>query len=290
MKILITGKNSFVGAGFKKLSQFRDVEEISLYDNRPEDIDFRNIDVVLHLAAVVHQKKKIPEHLYYDINRDLCLRTARCAKNAGVKHFVFLSTVKVYGESAGNVIRTEDSPCHPNDPYGKSKYEAEQALHEIEDSDFTVSVIRSPVVYGEGVKANILSIIKLIDHFYFLPLGKIANKRSFVYLGNLVAYIDAIIGRREPGTFIASDDASLSTTELVEMISNELGKRNIIFPLPKIGVKCTNIIFPGLSGRLFGSLEFDNTETKKKLSFKPPYSAIEGMRETVYAYKRNFNR
>lgn len=287
MKILITGKNSFVGSGFKKYSIYKDIEEISLIENKPEDIDFSRYDVLLHLAAIVHQKKKIPEQVYYEVNHDLCIRTAKCAKEAGVRHFVFLSTVKVYGESAGVERRDETSPCFPDDAYGKSKYDAEKSLRLLEDQNFIVSVIRPPVVYGEGVKANIHSLIKLIDNIRILPFAQTNNKRNFLYVGNLVGYIDSIIEMRASGIYLALDDKPLSTTELIKMISDELGKKTLLLPLPDFFVKFGVKIFPGLFGRLFGSLEFENSKTIDKLNFQFPYSTREGIRKTVTAYKNN---
>src|SRR5450759_5019064 len=186
-KILITGAKSFVGTSFRKFSQFENTDEISLYENKPEDIDFSRYDVILHLAAIVHQSKKISESEYFKVNRDLCLRTAESAKKAGIKQFVFLSTLKVYGDFIQNTeLRNEHSKCFPEDAYGKSKHEAEIGLKKLEDPDFTVSIIRPPLVYGEGVIANMLSIVKIIEFFPFLPLGCINNRRNFIYTENLV--------------------------------------------------------------------------------------------------------
>ncbi|MCX6254225.1 MAG: NAD-dependent epimerase/dehydratase family protein, partial [Bacteroidia bacterium] len=201
-KILITGSNSFVGTNFRKFSQYKEIDEISLFNNNPEDIDFSRYDVVLHLAAIVHQSKKIPESEYFNVNRDLCLRIAENAKKAGIKQFVFLSTLKVYGDFVPDLdLRNENSRCFPNDAYGKSKYEAEIGLKKFEDVNFTVSIIRTPLVYGEGVRANMLSIIKLVDSFPLLPFGKISNKRNFTYIENLVGFIDRIIEKKASGTF-----------------------------------------------------------------------------------------
>ena len=165
-KVLITGANSFVGTNFIKYSQFRDTEEISLLNKRPEDIDFEKYDVVLHLAAIVHQSKKITEAEYFRVNRDLCLRVAEHAKKRGIRQFVFLSTLKVYGEFVnGSDLRNEDSECFPDDAYGRSKYSAEIELKKLEDEHFILSIIRTPLVYGEGVKANMINLVKLVDLF-----------------------------------------------------------------------------------------------------------------------------
>ena len=196
------------------------------FDKNPEDIDFTGYDVVIHLVAIVHQTIKISEVEYFKINRDLCLEVAKFAKKAGVKQFVFLSTVKVYGKFIkGYSFWNEKSQCFPDDAYGKSKYAAEIALKELNDNNFTVSIVRTPLVYGEGVKANMLSILKLIKKSHFLPFKNVNNRRSFTSAENLVAFIDRIIEKRAAGIFIAMDKDAISTTELVINDFKTLGKK-----------------------------------------------------------------
>jgi UDP-glucose 4-epimerase len=284
-KVLITGANSFVGTNFLKYSQFRGTEDISLFDKKPEEIEFEKYEVVLHLAAIVHQSNKIPEAEYFRVNRDLCLRVAEQAKKRGIRQFVFLSTLKVYGEFVnGSGLRNEDSECFPDDAYGKSKYSAEIGLKKLEDENFTISIIRTPLIYGEGVKANMINLIKLVDSFLVLPLGKIENKRNFTYSENLVGYIDQIIKKQSSGIFIAMDEYALSTTELVNYLSKYLGKKVRLFRLPLIFVHIGTFFIPSYFERLYGSLEFDNSKTKEVLNFKPPYSSEEGIKRMVYYY------
>lgn len=287
-KILITGANSFLGKNYIRHSKFRDVEEVSLIEKIPEDIKFNQFSIIIHLAAIVHQSKKISENVYFEINRDLCHKVAENAKKAGVKQFVFLSTVKVYGDSrGGSKPLNEDSPCNPDDSYGKSKLEAEHGLRKLEDENFTVSIIRTPLVYGSGVKANMLSIMKLCEQFPILPFGDIDNRRSFTFVENLVAYIDRIIEKRESGVFIAMDKDSLSTSELLRLISKYLRKKVILIKVPEIFLKIGNVFFPQILSRLYGSLEFDNSKTLKLLDFKTPYSTEEGIKKMVDAYIAN---
>jgi nucleoside-diphosphate-sugar epimerase len=279
-KILITGANSFVGINFMKYSKYKYIGEVSLYKTRPEDIDYGNYDVILHLAALVHQTKRIPDNIYYEVNRDLCLQIAELAKKAGIKQFVFLSSLKVYGEAFNDSeIRNEDSKCFPDDAYGKSKYEAEIGLRKLENTDFTISVIRPPLIYGDRVKANMLSLLNLIKSFPFLPFGKIYNKRNFVYTENLVGFIDRIIENRASGTFIAKDKGTLSTTELVIFLSKFLGKKVILFKLPKLIIRVGTYFKPGIFESLFGSMEFDNSKTINHLSYSPPFSTEEGIKK-----------
>jgi nucleoside-diphosphate-sugar epimerase len=287
-KILITGTNSFVGTNIRKYSKYTEIEEISLFDKNPEDIDFTGYDVVIHLVAIVHQTIKISEVEYFKINRDLCIEVAKFAKKAGVKQFVFLSTVKVYGKFIkGYSFWNEKSQCFPDDAYGKSKYAAEIALKELNDSNFTVSIVRTPLVYGEGVKANMLSILKLIKKFHFLPFKNVNNRRSFTSAENLVAFIDRIIEKRASGIFIAMDKDAISTSELVLMISDTLGKKVRLFKMPELFVKIGIILLPKFFDRLYGSFEMDNTETLRVLEFTPPLSSQEGIKKMVHSFKES---
>jgi nucleoside-diphosphate-sugar epimerase len=287
MKILIIGKNSFIGNNIIEHSRYKDIDQISLLDTKPSDIDFTGINIVIHLAAIVHQSKKIPESEYFKINRDLCLDVAVNAKKAGVKQFIFLSTVKVYGEcKSESEPLTEDFVCVPNDSYGKSKLEAENGLRKLEDENFSVSIIRTALVYGIGVKANMLSILKLVDKVPFLPFNNINNRRSFTYIENLVAYIDCIIEKKASGIFLAKDNESLSTTTLVKLISKQLGKKVILFKMPYIFLKICRFIMPNIIDRLYGSFEINNKKTIEILNFKVPFTAEEGVSRMVTDYKR----
>jgi nucleoside-diphosphate-sugar epimerase len=287
-KILIVGSQSFIGKNFLTYSKFRDVDEVSLIERRPEDIDFRGIDAVIHLAAIVHQFKKTPESEYYKINRDLCLKVAENAKKNGVKQFVFLSTFKVYGELIPPpVVLDENSPCQPIDAYGKSKYEAELGLKKLEDAGFVVSIVRTPLVYGVGVKANMRSLLNLVHKIPVLPFGKMTNNRCYTFVENLVAFIDRIIELNASGSFIAMDENPLSTTELVNYISKYFEKKVYLFKLPDVIIRFLAFFSPGTINSLYGSFESDNHKTLEKLNFRPPYSSQEGVKKMVLAFKRS---
>jgi nucleoside-diphosphate-sugar epimerase len=290
-KILITGTDSFVGKNFIQYSSYKNIDTISLFKNKPEDIDFEKYEVVIHLVAIVHQTISIPEEDYFRINKDLCLRVAENAKKAGIKQFIFLSTVKVYGKFIrGSKPWTEDSECYPDDSYGKSKYEAEKSLKELEDKDFIVSVLRTPLVYGEGVRANMLSIMKLISVSHILPFKDLHNRRNFTSAENLVAFIDRIIKIRASGTFIAMDDDAISTSQLVKLIARYLGRKIILFKLPDFIIKTGIFLFPNIFDRLYGSFEMDNSKTLKILDFKPPITINEGIKKMVESFKNNLIR
>lgn len=285
IKVLITGANSFVGKNFIQNSQYKNIDEICLINNIVEDINFSYFDAVLHVAAIVHQTEKIAEKKYFRVNCDLAVEVAMKAKKQGVKHFVFLSTVKVYGDyHPEKGIWKEDSECNPSDSYGRSKYAAEKALSLLVDDSFAVSIIRPPLIYGVGVRANMLSIIKLIDRFPILPLGKIRNKRSFTSIENLVQLIDRVLEKRISGVFLAMDDKPLSTTELAIIIAKHMKKRVWLFPLPGFVVFIGKNVLPGIFDRLYGSFEIDNTQTRKLLDYSPALSSDNGIKKMVLAY------
>ncbi|MBK9390230.1 MAG: NAD-dependent epimerase/dehydratase family protein [Bacteroidetes bacterium] len=190
-----------------------------------------------------HQSKKTPAEEYYKVNRDLSLQVAENAKNAGVKQFIFLSTFKVYGKLIHPVKINEKSPCLPNDAYGQSKYEAEIGLAKLEAVNFKVAIIRTPLVYGIGVKANMLSLLRLVNKMPVLPFGKLNNNRCYTFVENLVAFIDRIIEIEANGVFIAMDEKPLSTTELVNYISKYLDKRTIFFKIPDVFVRIVSFFF-----------------------------------------------
>lgn len=281
-RILVTGEDSFIGNNFMRFSKNRDIEEVSLFTNKPEEIDFSPFDVVLHLVAIVHQSIKIDDKEYFKINRDLCIRVAQQAKIAGVKQFIFLSTVKVYGQFIpGSDAWNEFSRCNPDDAYGKSKYEVELELKKLESKDFIVSIVRTPLVYGTGVRANMKNIIKLVNIFPVLPFGKVNNKRNFTYVENLVELIDRIVELKASGVFIAMDEEPLSTTELVKLISSALNKKRILIQVPSFVIKAGKSLMPKIFDRLYGSFVLDNTHTKKILGYKPSVTAREGIARTV---------
>jgi UDP-glucose 4-epimerase len=287
-KILITGSNSFVGTNYIKFSKYEDIDEVCLYTNRPENIDFKRYDVILHLVAIVHQKITIPDDEYYRINCDLTINVAKEAKKAGVKQFVFLSTVKVYGKyRTESGFWNETSECFPEDAYGKSKYAAELALKKLEDENFRVSIIRTPLVYGKGVKANMLGLIKLVKSSRVLPFKNIKNRRNFTAAENLVAFIDRIIEKKASGVFIAMDKNAISTTELVVIISEILGKRLYLFKIPEFYVKIGFGIFPKLFDRLYGSYEMDNSKTLEILGFEPPLSTKKGVKNMINSFQKH---
>lgn len=279
-QILISGENSFIGKAFKDLSSYRQVKLISLRGINPEEIDFTGIDVILHLSAIVHSTKEIPFSEYLNINRDLAFNFARSAKNAGVKQFIFLSTVKVYGKFHGPVW-TEFSSCNPIDYYGDSKWQAENGLRQLNDDSFTISIIRTPLVYGPGNRANMEKLFRLVRLMPVLPFRKSGNLRHYNYIGNLVSLIDRVIETKCPGTFISMDQDPVSTGDLVRYISEGMNKRVFLVRFPDIFAWLLKKLFPSDYERLFGSFIIDNSITRKTLNYTPLFSTREGIHKTL---------
>jgi UDP-glucose 4-epimerase len=277
MKLLITGSNGFVGSYF--INKYQGKYKIKTFSFLKEDInslDCSDIDVVFHLSALVHQMGGASFEEYERVNVIQTLQLAKKAKESGIKHFVFMSTVKVYGEETDSKY-SENSICNPEDEYGKSKLKAELELQKLEDEDFKVSIIRTPIVYGYGVKANIKSLINLVNKVPLLPFGKIENKRSMVYIGNLCHLVYEIITQEKSGIFLACDDEPLSTSRLIELVAKNLDKKIYLVKIPFFET-LLKILKPSFHKRLYGSLEIDNTITKEKLNLKNPYSVEDGIR------------
>ena len=280
LKILVTGSSGYIGSNFiNYFSNKYSFIRFSLLKSPLNSIDFANIDTVLHCAALVHQKMGIPYKEYLEVNVNYPILLAKKAKESGVKQFVFISTVAVYGEE--NRLLKESTVCKPETSYGKSKFEAEKLLQELENDNFIVSIIRPPMVYGEDAPGNIEALVKLVKKIPLLPFGKIGNRRSFVYIGNLCHLIDAVLEKRQSGVFLASDDKPLSTTRLIELISDALGKKVYLVKIPFFEA-LLKMLKPSLHKKLYESLEVDNSSTKEVLGLKDPYDIEDGIRLMIH--------
>lgn len=284
MKILLTGSSGFIGSYF--INRFAGKYEIATFSflkDNLDTLDLTNIDAIIHLSALVHQMGGAEKEAYEKVNVTQTIALAKKAKESGVKHFVFMSTVKVYGEETNNTYK-EDTICKPEDDYGKSKLKAENTLLKMEDDRFKVSIVRTPIVYGYGVKANIKNLVNLISKISVLPFGDMKNRRSMVYIGNLSYLINEIIQQHQSGIFLASDDEPVSTTQLIEYIASALGKKVHLVKVPFFE-RLLKLIKPSFHQRLFGSLEVDNSQTKKVLGLKNPYSTEEGIKYMIEGEK-----
>jgi UDP-glucose 4-epimerase len=278
--ILITGASGFIGQYF--VQNYDDKYTIKKFSFLNDDFDLlelEGIDTIIHLSALVHQMGGAHKEEYEKVNVIQTMALAEKAKECGVQQFIFMSTVKVYGEET-DIQYNEESPCLPQDAYGESKLKAEQILQKMSNGNFMVSIIRTPIVYGAGVKANIKNLIKLVDKVPILPFGDIDNKRSMLYVGNLAHLIDELIRQEKRGIFLASDDECYSTRELILLISRVLNKKRYLIKVPFFK-KILKSLKPTFYKRLYESLEVDNNKSKHNLNLHNIYSTKEGLFLTI---------
>jgi len=278
MNILVSGSSGFLGP-YVLMEVEGNIETISLRSVDWNNLNLKRYDTIIHLAGKAHDMNALEDKEYFKINRDLTREFATRAKNDGVSQFVFVSTIKVYGEGGDQVI-TEQSEVSPQDAYAKSKMEAEDLLTSLDDPSFVVSILRPPLIYGDGVKGNLRNIIRLCKKLPFLPLGGINNKRSMVYAANVGSMINKIIIERRPGVYIPTDENPLSTTELVKNICECLGNRKWIPYIP-ILPSIVRIMKPRIYKRLYGNFVVDNSMSREALCWVPSYSIGEGIRDMV---------
>ncbi len=274
--LLITGSSGYLGSVF--IETFDDdykIFKFSLLKMKLDTLKLEHINVILHFAALVHQKKVKAYEDYFKINTEYPVELARKAKKSGVGHFIYISSVAVYGDKR-SLVR-EATACNPVTPYGKSKLVAENELLKLGDDNFTVSILRPPMIYGRNAPGNIALLIKLIKMAIILPLGGINNKRSFVYVGNLVALINQIIQKRQSGIFLAADDEPLSTTQLINLISKGMKKNVALVNIPAFSLLLQKLK-PSLHNKLYRNFEIDDSFTKSVLDYRNPYTVEEGMR------------
>ena len=284
-RILLTGSRGFLGSYFlKKYTSSHSIQTFSFLNDNFATLHVKDIDVVVHLSALVHQMGGASTAAYEDINVTQTLALACKAKESGVRHFIFMSTVKVYGEESDEVY-TENVTCKPQDEYGKSKLKAEKKLQKLEDDNFKISIVRTPIVYGYGVKANLKNLMVLVDKVPVLPFGDIKNRRSLTYVGNLCALLECIIQKQQRGIFLASDDKALSTTQLIQAIATVKKRSCWLFAFPFFP-QLLKWLKPSFYKRLFESLEVDNRETKRLLAFENPYTVEEGIGFMVHGEKQ----
>lgn len=307
MKVLVTGANGFVGRCLCEALIDNGVE-VSAVVRRPEKIikgvelivknlsakdDFHEIlngiDAVIHLAGRAHVMKENtldPYHAYHVANVEITKVLAEQAASCGVKRFIFLSSIKVNGESTYSHPFSENDTPRPEDDYGKTKYEAEKVVNEIaKSSAMEVVIIRPPLVYGEGVKANFKNLIKISQLSIPIPLGAIHNKRSLVYIENLVGFIMTCLTHPNAAnqTFLVSDDDDVSTTQLMKHIKKASNKKTLLVPIPQSWLKVMFKVVgkQSLSNRLCNNLQVDISKAKAKLNWHPPYSVEYGIVKTV---------
>ncbi|MDE3249244.1 MAG: NAD-dependent epimerase/dehydratase family protein [Bacteroidota bacterium] len=283
----VTGATGFVGQRFLEYNKERyRLVLLDLRNTAPNQLDLGGLDAIVHLAGKAHQMQPIPEQVYFDVNLGLTRQLADQALAQGVKNFIYISSVKVYGDEPRGIL-TEVSDCIPSDPYGASKWQAEQYLQTLQQPGFTVSIVRPPLVYGPGVKGNMIRLLQLADKKWPLPFGASANARSMVYLDNLVALINKIVDEPAAGIFVAGDEKPVETSDLIRMIRQELGNKAPLFSIPGVLRTLIKKWRPGLYIRLFGSYVIDNSATNRALNFLPPVTTAAGVKAMTQWYLRS---
>ena len=301
-RLLITGYSGFVGSNLVTL--LNDNNQLNLLGRKPSNlgcvythsIDSKssyadalvNVDAVVHCAARVHVMDDVvsdPLNEFRAVNTLGTLNLAKQAAQSGVKRFIFLSSIKVNGEStSGKAPFTASDKSAAEDPYGISKSEAEQQLLELgKNTGMEIVIIRPPLVYGEGVKANFASLMRFVGKGLPLPFRSIKNnKRSLVSVYNLVDLIQVCIEHPKAANqiFLVSDDYDLSTAQMVALMAKVQGKKNFALPVPVWCFKLTGKLLNknDVIDRLTGSLQLDITHTKNTLNWSPPYSAEHGFK------------
>lgn len=258
--LMITGASGFIGSNFiKKYENEYNIISVCLIKNKPEDLDYTGVDTILHLAALVHQMKGAPEERYFEVNTELTRRLAIAAEEKGVKHFVFYSTVAVWGTHGYfdyDRVITLKTPLNPLTAYAKSKYNAEEILSELESDNFKVSILRPPMVYGKDCPGNMKRLEKLVDILPILPFGNDENKRTIVHIDKLLDETNKIIQNEKDGIFIPRDNQDMSIRDILEYIFKEKNTKKILIKLPKSGVKLLHRLKPRVIESLYGSLLF----------------------------------
>ncbi|MFZ3018238.1 MAG: SDR family oxidoreductase [Gallionella sp.] len=310
--LLVTGANGFVGRELRAELALRrypvsgavrsdTVNElhptVRIADIGPETdwaAALQGVEVVVHLAARVHVMKDTstdPLAEFRKVNLQGTENLARQAARAGVKRLIYVSSIKVNGEgTSGPQNYSEHDTPAPQDPYGVSKWEAEQALHRVaQETGLEVVVVRPPLVYGPGVKGNFISLLAAVGKGIPLPLAGADNARSLVYVGNLV---DALIAcATHPAaagqTYLVSDGEPVSTAVLVEKIAVALGCRSRSFYFPSVLMRAAAALL-GRSAqvdRLFGSLRINDEKIRHELGWVPPYTLGQGLSATAEWYR-----
>jgi nucleoside-diphosphate-sugar epimerase len=254
------------------------------------------VDIVIHLAARVHVMNDVaidPLEEYRNANTLATIHLAEEAAKAGVKRFIYLSSIKVNGEeTTSGQSYSEDSIPAPIDPYGVSKWEAELGLEKVcTQTGMEFVIIRPPLVYGPGVKANFQKLMGLVAKGMPLPLGAVDNQRSMLALDNLVSFISETILNPLASNqrFLLSDGKDVSTTQLLKLLAKGMGKSSLLIPIPMFILR-TAAQFLGASSaadRLLGSLQIDSSKARQLLQWQPPLSVEEGIAIAAKAYLKN---
>src|SRR5690625_105333 len=283
-RILITGKNSYVGNSLEKwLSQYPDkyhVDKISLRDGTWKEEDFSLYDSIVHVAGIAHVSNDPKmEETYYKVNRDLTIKLAKKAKNEQVKQFIFMSSIIIYGNSnlKDGVIDKDTVPV-PADFYGESKLQAENGIKNLEDEHFKVAIIRPPMIYGKGSKGNYPKLSKAAQKLPIFP--DFENKRSMLYIDNLCEFLRLMIDNRETGEFFPQNKEYVKTSEMVRVIAEVHGKKTGMIKIfnPFIYLLRNRFV---ILNKIFGDLVYNRNLSNYKYNYH-----TKDLYETIKATER----
>ncbi len=278
-KILITGANSYIGTSLKTwLGKYHDkynVNTVSMRGDTWKEKDFTSYDVIFHVAGITHVSSDPKlEDLYYKVNRDLTIETAKKAKSEGVKQFIFMSSIIVYGESSREkrVIDKNTVPM-PSNLYGNSKLQAEEGLKHLESDDFKVVIIRTPMIYGKGSKGNYPKLAKVAQKLPIFP--DIENERSMLHIENLCEFIKLMIDYEESGLFFPQNSEYVKTSQMVKLIAEAHGK-NIRMVKVFNGILHLITGKVGIVNKVFGNLVYEQSISDYKVNYR-----IRNLKESI---------
>ena len=260
-KILITGANSFIGTSFENFIERNFsggylVDTVDMVDGRWREKSFSGYDAIFHVAGIAHIKEtKKNAHLYYEINRDLAVEVAKKAKAEGVRQFVFLSSMNVYGTDVG--VITPDTQPAPKSNYGRSKLEAETLIGELSSENFKVCILRPPMVYGPGCKGNYQTLVKIVEKSFVFP--RISNKRSLITIDNLVSFVKFSVDKELSGLYFPQNKDYVNTMDLAKKIAEDKNKKIYFSYVLGWGVFLLRPFF-GVLKKAFGNLTYKDTE------------------------------
>jgi UDP-glucose 4-epimerase len=260
-KILITGKNSYIGTSLinwltREPDKYK-VDTVNMKDGTWKNKDFSKYDVVFHVAGIAHiSSDPKMKDLYYRINRDLTIETATKAKSEGVNQFIFISSIIVYGDSSSSkrVIDRNTVP-KPSNFYGNSKLQAEEGIKHLESDDFKIVVLRPPMIYGKGSKGNYPRLANMAKKTPIFP--DIDNERSMLHIDNLCEFIKVVIDHEETGLYFPQNKEYVKTSELVKTIAEVHGKK---IRMTKAFNPALRLMFEiGVVSKVFGNLVYEKS-------------------------------
>lgn len=293
-KVLITGAGSYIGTTFenwiKDNSTLITTDTQDMINSSWRNRDFSEYDAVFHVAGIAHADVgKVTEEqkaLYYKVNTDLTIECAKKARNEGVRQFIFMSSIIVYGESSGigkERVITKDTPLAPANFYGDSKVKAEEGLQELADDSFKVVILRPPMIYGKGSKGNYPLLAKMARKLLFFP--DVKNQRSMLYVGNLCKFVSLMIENEESGIFFPQNSNYMRTSELVRLIAVTHNRKMCMVKIFNPFLRLVGALGGKLGGvvnKAFGNLVYDYEMSVYKENYQL-YGLEESVRMTEVA-------